>query len=431
MGKTGTAEARRPRGASAPRMQGGPARSGLARLDARLAEDACLLLSLAWAAAAIAAELAGITLMGLDRQSLSAYLGLTAVLGAGAVVLRVRALRSHASIQAGIQLTLCLVLCLSFPPSQETALSLALLFALPAALALPFPRNLAWSLGGSVGAVLLRFVILPPAFLGQAGMGLDALPAFILIPLVTALPAGLALPAWRERDRLRESLIAIMRVNQSYQDYSLALEERSAAAERLRLSRDIHDTVGYALTSAIMSLEAAKIMAAKEPERIPEFIDSARQGAEQALADVRSFLSDLRARDSRAPGGVQALMRTVETFRRAAGMAVEVDFGNYAWDLDDKRAFIVNHFVQEGMLNAYVHGRAGSARVSFYRDRTGLSVNVRDDGRGAREIKEGIGLSGMRERLEAIGGRLEYRNALDGFSLTARLPAAAAPEPER
>jgi signal transduction histidine kinase len=76
------------------------------------------------------------------------------------------------------------------------------------------------------------------------------------------------------------------------------------------------------------------------------------------------------------------------------------------------------------MLNAFNHGKATAIRVSFRSGKEGLVVSVRDNGSGAKGLQEGIGISGMRERIEKLGGSVEYGNSVDGFCIEMRLPSA-------
>jgi signal transduction histidine kinase len=248
--------------------------------------------------------------------------------------------------------------------------------------------------------------------------------AFLFLPALFSALAGSALPLAAAVSRTKADLIELTKLNLSYQDYSATVAERSAMEERKRISRDIHDTVGYALTNAIMMMEAASLMAGREPGKVEEFIDKARSGTESALADVRVALRGLRRDDELRFTGPVALSKTVKIFRLATKADVELDFGNFSWDLDEQRSTIVYHFIQEGMLNAFNHGRADRIRVSLRREGGDLLVSIHDNGRGAEKIEEGIGISGTRERLERVGGRLEYRNALDGFVISLRMPEA-------
>jgi len=202
----------------------------------------------------------------------------------------------------------------------------------------------------------------------------------------------------------------------------VALEERSTLEERKRISRDIHDTVGYALTASIMGMEAIKIMARQEPEKLEEFIDRSRDETERALEQVRLSLRDLRSKDVARISGPGAIMRMAKVFMIATGTRIEIEFGNFQWNLEGERAFIVHNFIQEGILNAFSHGKASEVRVYFWKSDRSLSIDIRDNGGGSKTIEEGIGIAGMRERLAKIGGSLEYGNVIDGFRIAMRIP---------
>ena len=88
--------------------------------------------------------------------------------------------------------------------------------------------------------------------------------------------------------------------------------------------------------------------------------------------------------------------------------------------------FAAIHFVQEGMLNAVSHGKATAIRVAFREAQGMLMVSVKDNGAGAKAVQEGIGIAGMRERIERLGGSLEYGSSRNGFSIEMRLPLVRA-----
>ncbi|MDP3177046.1 MAG: sensor histidine kinase [Spirochaetaceae bacterium] len=321
---------------------------------------------------------------------------------------------------------LCAAMLVCFPVASQSSVFLLFFAALPGALYLPFPRNLAWSAVSVSAIAAIRLFVLRPEALGQGAASFADAFTMILLPLLIAAPLSIVSATLAESSRLQESILGVTRLNLSYQDYAANLEERSALDERLRLTRDIHDVVGMALTNAIMMARAAKIMYATEPEKLPAILESAETNADRALLEVRSFLHELRAREVRRAAGPVAIARVARMFRLATSVDVDVDYGNFEWDLGDEESFIINHFVQEGMLNAYRHGKARSIRVSFRRSEEGLRVTVRDDGKGAKDPVEGIGISGIRERVAAAGGSLEYGSAGDGFRISILLPGRSA-----
>jgi signal transduction histidine kinase len=399
--------------------------SRLSRSIGALVAPCALGLSLAVLAAFSLAELSGLDGLCATAADEAFFVGAAAAAALGLVAAYL--LRSRAALRPilGFELALCLAFILYFPVTPISWLFLTLAAVLPASLYLGFPASIIASLSFVAAAMALRFVAAPPEALGQRAASFRDVLSFALVPSAAAVLVP-ALSALRdEADRLAEALLGVTRLNLSYQDYTASVEEKSALEERLRLTRDIHDVVGYALTNTMMLMRAASIMLREEPEKVGALIETTQKGAESALAQVRGILGDLRRREIRSAAGPNAIAKVVRVFRIAAGAEVDLDFGNFDWAIGDEEAFAVHHFVQEAMLNAFSHGKASSIRVSFRQGGEGLAVTVRDNGSGAEPVSEGIGISGMRERLERLGGGLEYSSTADGFSITMRLPPAA------
>ena len=82
--------------------------------------------------------------------------------------------------------------------------------------------------------------------------------------------------------------------------------------------------------------------------------------------------------------------------------------------------------VQEGLTNSLKHGKATHVRLHFWQEEHGVWVHINDNGLGSRKMSEGIGIAGMRERIEQLGGRLRAANKQDGFELSAWIPREGA-----
>jgi signal transduction histidine kinase len=316
----------------------------------------------------------------------------------------------------------CLAFALYFPLSPISALAFAMYVAMPLALYLPFPK------GGMAAALALaalfaiRFALVPPEALGQRAASFRDILLLAVAPLFASSLVS-ALRAFRaEIDRIEDALLEVTRLNLSYQDYNASLEEKTALEERLRLTRDIHDVVGYALTNTIMTLRAASLMCEREPERVASFLDSARENAEAAHGQVRAILRDMRRREIKSAAGPNAIAKTVRSFKAATGAEVDLDFGNFDWSIGGDAALAASHFVMEGMLNAVSHGKATVIRVAFRETEAALTVSVKDNGAGAKALQEGIGIAGMRERIEKLGGSLDYSSSSLGFSIEMSIP---------
>ncbi len=234
-----------------------------------------------------------------------------------------------------------------------------------------------------------------------------------------------------QSERLDEAVRGLTLANLGFQKLASSAEERSADDERKRITREIHDSIGYALNNLIMMMEAATRLAAKDAYALRELLAQAREEAQTGLNETRKALRLLRGASQPQVHGLSAIHRLVSIFSSATGVEVKVDYCNADQSFGETIDLAVYRMVQEGMTNAFRHGHATLMRLHFWKDSSGVRVTLWDNGSAADGMKEGIGLSGMRERVERIGGHLRADTVPDGFQLSAWVPFAYAPAGER
>ena len=205
------------------------------------------------------------------------------------------------------------------------------------------------------------------------------------------------------------------RLNSELRATRTLLTESSRIGERMRISRELHDLVGHHLTALSLNLEVASHLVAGNAQ---EHVRQAQSVAKLLLSDVREVVSQLREDD--AIDLTEALKTLVEG---VPGMAIHLDLPpRFAVD-DPRRAQVLLRCAQEIITNALRHANARNLWLSFERDGAELAIHARDDGRGSDGLQQGNGLTGMRERLAQIGGRLNITTAHNsGFALDAWLP---------
>ena len=207
----------------------------------------------------------------------------------------------------------------------------------------------------------------------------------------------------------------LARANNELRATGELLANTSRLAERERISRELHDTLGHHLTALSLNLEAASHLA---NENTLVQIQRAQSVTKLLLSDLRGVVSALRGED---PIGLTQALRTL-----VAGVAAPQIHLIISEDLaidDPTRAHTVLRCVQEIITNAIRHAAASNLWIELARTGNGIAIRARDDGRGARDVRPGHGLTGMRERLEQVGGRLEIETQpAKGFRLSAWLP---------
>lgn len=241
--------------------------------------------------------------------------------------------------------------------------------------------------------------------------------------------------AFRERDEaraelahLKEGVQQIVTANVGFQELAVSMEQSSMRKERLRITREIHDIVGYTLTNQTMVLQAAVVLLDRDHAKLRELLDSAQESARAGLQEVRQALRQLRLGSDRPLGFLNRVHQLCRTFEQATDVKVELSGAQTPDELPPALELVLYRMVQEGLTNAFLHGRATRVSVGIAADDEGLILHLADNGNGAEQVTEGIGLAGMRERLVPFGGQLEYRSDRHGFIVLARIPRAALEE---
>ncbi len=195
-----------------------------------------------------------------------------------------------------------------------------------------------------------------------------------------------------------------------------ALElENERLAERLRISRELHDRLGHHLTALRLNLEIA--------DRRPDALAAARDLGRGLLAELRGAVEELRDPDRLDLG--KALRALAEEL---PAPHVHVSAPESLPLRDPRCALTVLRCAQEALTNAARHGRAQNLWLALSHRDGVIELEARDDGRGAREVQPGNGLRGMRERLEGAGGTLAIETAEGrGFQLRATIPTRSGP----
>lgn len=241
-----------------------------------------------------------------------------------------------------------------------------------------------------------------------------------LIPLVL-LVRGLGLDM-TGLTRLAEALRELHRARGE-------LARRAVTEERLRLARDLHDLLGHTLSLITLKSELAGRLVDKQPAQAAQEIREVEQEARRALREVREAVAGYRqptlhgeleaARQMLAAAGIGS---TIEHTADTLPTAVD---GVLAWA------------VREGVTNVIRHSRAHHCTLRVVVGQGGAMVELMDDGevvdpRAAGAYTPGSGLSGLAERVAAVGGQLEAgvmaANGRRGFRLWVRVPISGGPE---
>lgn len=222
--------------------------------------------------------------------------------------------------------------------------------------------------------------------------------------------------------RLDAAVGQLTRANLGFQSYASHLEKETLHVERKRISREIHDTVGYSLTNILMMLEASGDLMEEDALRSRQLTEGAIEEARRCLAETRTSMRELRSSELRESTGLSAVAALCASFSQATGICITTEYGNARPSYGEAADSAILRMLQEGMTNAFRHGMATTIRIQFWEQPGELHVRLQDNGRGADDAEEGIGLAGMRERIENLNGRFNAGNGAGGFKIDAYIP---------
>ena len=194
--------------------------------------------------------------------------------------------------------------------------------------------------------------------------------------------------------------------------------------ERRRLSRELHDETGQALTSILLGLKS--IEDAQGTERFPEALAELRELAVATLQDVRRLAVELRPKALDDFGLTPALERLTGTFAEQTGISAQLESRLPEGRLPTEVETVLYRVVQEALTNVVKHAQAENVSVLLHAKPGKVAVVIEDDGRGfaaENEAGDGIGLVGMRERVALVGGRLQVESSEAGTTIVVEVPA--------
>src|ERR1700735_2425941 len=205
--------------------------------------------------------------------------------------------------------------------------------------------------------------------------------------------------------------------------------------ERRKLARDLHDSTGQTLTALKISVSLLQEDCKAEPARLAILSDVV-QLADQAIEEIRtmSYLPHPPLLDE--VGFACAAEWYIEGFAKRSGITVKTDITNTRARLPKNIEIALFRVLQESLTNIHRHAEASNAAILFYYDAEAVILEVRDFGKGIPQerlhllrgvsAEAGVGLAGMRERMNELNGTLELQSDPRGTSLRATIPLYAA-----
>lgn len=281
-------------------------------------------------------------------------------------------------------------------------------------------------------------------FIGVSAIAGATLPmrgAFIAVVVFTLLPLGISvgtagnvaqvnwfqlLPLMLLIRSIGVDMIGVARLSGAIRDLHIAKEEvarLSVEQERFRVARDLHDLLGHTLSLIALKSKLAGRLIEKEPARATQEMGEVEHVARESLREVREAVAGYRypRLESELDGAWQLL--------EAAGIACSIEYAELS--LSIATSTVLAWTVREGVTNIIRHSHARNCMIRFRHLHNLVCVEIINDGELREQTKsaiecKGLGLSGLTERVTALGGRIEAcpegRTGSAGFRLLVELP---------
>jgi two-component system NarL family sensor kinase len=208
---------------------------------------------------------------------------------------------------------------------------------------------------------------------------------------------------------------------------------QSQEEERGHLARELHDGTSQTLVSAKLLIESAVESLDRQRQPTPPALAKALQRLNDSLIEVRRISHRLRPALLDTLGLPAALERLVDEFREEGGVDASMMMGGESFELQPEVKTALFRLTQEALTNVRKHANAQHVNIALHFDEEeGVRLEVSDDGTGfdiqavQLDPRRGIGLRNMRERMEAIGGRLIMCSNAGRTSIEAEVPTRSA-----
>jgi signal transduction histidine kinase len=265
----------------------------------------------------------------------------------------------------------------------------------------------------------------------------------VLEPQVFQIAAGIAIATAlgdSARSRREYTQAAMERAERAEQTRE-AEARRRVAEERLRIAQDLHDTVAHRISVISLNAGVASSLLETRPDKAKESLATIRSASRDVLGDIGVLLRYLRTDDSSGQSGqdgasaylvqpgfddIDALVASM----KEAGLMVEKIIDGEVTQVDETTGRVAYRIAQEGLTNAHKHGSGGTAQLKIAVDNTNaqmLNIEVinpaTDSDRNQPDAPQGhLGLTGLKERVGAVGGKISTSHAAGKFILQAELP---------
>jgi signal transduction histidine kinase len=223
-----------------------------------------------------------------------------------------------------------------------------------------------------------------------------------------------------QTDVMRKNIQRLVNRLSSNEEYLRQSEYTYRLEERNRISQEIHDHIGHAMTSALIQMEASKrLMETGETEQALSLLQNAIQISKAGIERIRVTLKNMKPAKEQI--GINRIKLMASEFASKHHIAVPLTHKGNLDVITPLQWKVLYENASEALTNVLKYAEATMVSIEIHVFNKFIKMVVKDNGKGAEKIKRGLGIIGMEERTAALNGQI-ITDGSDGFSVTTLLP---------
>ncbi|MDA3845872.1 MAG: sensor histidine kinase [Vallitaleaceae bacterium] len=243
---------------------------------------------------------------------------------------------------------------------------------------------------------------------------------YLVIQILVLIVAIIARNYYEESRKTNAIYLQLLDTYKQLELSSKEIERLSMEEERTKIARDLHDTLGHDMTGLIMQIEmGTRLIDANQQEEGLKLLEGAKKSARDSMAKVRQIVQTLKTGEQEK-WSLASLNTLTHTFSEKTGVIIELNIEGDR-NISPDISIGLYRLIQESLTNSVRHGKAKHVRITITFDESRLYISIQDNGTGCKQIKHGNGLKGMEERIQHLGGSIEFI-CKNGFRIRANIP---------
>jgi len=225
-----------------------------------------------------------------------------------------------------------------------------------------------------------------------------------------------------QENDIQNKLALASKANYELKNYAALSEYIAKDRERKRIARDIHDSVGHALTGIAAGIDATLVLIDINKDEAKNQLEKIQIAVKQGIKDVRKALNRIR------PGALnnytlkESLKKMLKEYADIS--RIKIDF-SYHWgsaDFEKTTEDVVFRIIEESITNSLRHGHASQVSIACTKpEQNTYQMVIKDNGLGAKKIIPGYGITQMKERVAIINGKISF-DGQNGFKIVVDIP---------